>query len=342
MRATESKWPYRPVHITNDGERCERHLKKLTGMGIIPNEHLQGIQTSICARVKNPITIIEFSPNGECVRNDSNLAIFSFNPVCRLLRSIGSEWYWRNDVIHASLSRGLNKENLFRVLEKQIKESAYINNYTQDAELHLQFVKKEERAYPEYDSPVLGYRNLVFPVFFENSVTAVLLITELCLEEKLNSIARVQHAFFEEHPHCFDEYCEKNRVYKPEKIKRQIFEEHRRWVSQSSNVLNTDQYKMLIKAACTAIDDFELTLAEQISLQRNRYVRKRMERRIKKFREVLPTKEQSSAEKWDALWQNTKERLDELCSDFAIKYIVVFAERDFGKGSVSLLARLSR
>ena len=92
------KWPFRPDHITNDGEKAPKDspLMKLLGDGIISNEHLQGIETAICAKLRYPTTIMEFAPErkGKAaekvvpVRTDSPLMDqaeepFGFHPPCR-------------------------------------------------------------------------------------------------------------------------------------------------------------------------------------------------------------------------------------------------------------------
>ena len=59
------RWPFRPIHITNDGEQAGQGspIRKLAGPGIIANSHLQGIQSAICHGLRYPTTIIEFSPD---------------------------------------------------------------------------------------------------------------------------------------------------------------------------------------------------------------------------------------------------------------------------------------
>ena len=58
----KSPWPFKPDHVTSDGgpESQDENLKSLCGQGIITNEHLKGILINIAAKIKYPITLIEF------------------------------------------------------------------------------------------------------------------------------------------------------------------------------------------------------------------------------------------------------------------------------------------
>jgi len=358
---SEGKWPYRAIHITNDGEACAKKnpersdLGKLTGVGIISNKHLQGIQKSICAKLENPTTIVEFSPEGEFVRNDSRLLVFGLHPACTIFRRYtAGEECLRCDKAHAFLIYDLKKDNLRREVDRRIDECEYIRKYRlADENIHFDFVTDVERPYLEYDCPLLGYRELLFPVFFEGRVIAVFFCGELCLKERLEFIYEKQKELSGKQKFLFSDYCNADLGLSVEAIGKEILEAHKNCVRISQEqqdekqlstlkkvtrkILDEKQYEDLKNDICSELNDLENTLEEQMSLQRNRYVRKRMERRIKKFRKMLPTKENSSAEKWDMLWQNTKERLDELCSEFAIKYIVAFADKGFEKGAVSSL-----
>lgn len=82
------KWPFRPVHITYDGgKKAPRpEIKKLTGVGIISNEYLEGIQTYMCANLNNPTTIIEFCPQDDVARTDARPPVFQLHPACLRFR----------------------------------------------------------------------------------------------------------------------------------------------------------------------------------------------------------------------------------------------------------------
>ena len=113
--SAEYKWPFRPDHITNDGESFpeDNALRKLTGQGIIPNGYMQGEQTSICATLNYPTFIIEFSPTGEPVRTESALLAFNICSVCMRFREFAGAGYCKqSDSVHAKLFQGCTQNDL--------------------------------------------------------------------------------------------------------------------------------------------------------------------------------------------------------------------------------------
>ena len=88
-----NQWPFRPVHITNNGDSDEV-TKDLSGEGIISNKFMKGQQSAMCALLNQPTTFIEFSPNPDekpfhqcsCVRTDTPLLPNALSPLCRAFR----------------------------------------------------------------------------------------------------------------------------------------------------------------------------------------------------------------------------------------------------------------
>lgn len=347
-----SKWPYRPDHITNDGEKYEgEDLSRLDGVGIISNEYIKGLQTSISGDLGYPTLIVEFSPDpkGKPVRTDSKLIVpYGKRPACKELQ-ICTEIKLCNecDNIHALLFRGLNRSNLRTEVAKQLEENAYLKELREDAYIKDYLADPEQecklktisgRDYLEYDCWLLGLRELIFPVFFERKVIAVFVTGQIYLDWKLEFIKRRHENFLSGNANCFfNKYLDANKCLVSDK-RQTIIKMFNKWYDDEKEELrNEEQYEKLISNCGDKIEDLERTLVIQMSLQRNRYVRTRAERRIEKFRNNLPDKKCSSKEKWDLLWKNTEERLDELCSDFTIKYIIVFASKIFDKKKSPIL-----
>ena len=353
MRASESKWPYRPAHITNDGENSkQQNMNTLVGVGIISNEYVQGLQNSISGDLGYPTLIVEFPPTskGKPVHTDSKLrAPYGIRPACGELRDYTNcKLCHECDDIHALLFRSLNKSNLRTEIEKQLKDNAYlkelreyayIKNYLLDYETETHVKTISGREYLEYDCWVLSLRELLFPILFEGKVIAVFFTGQICLDWKSEFIKRRQKEFLSPNLDC---YCDKllgEENLLTQHHKQRIVDTYKAWIGEKKDqlVLKKQQYEELIGCCYYKIEALEEMLKEQMSLQRNRYVRRRTERGIKKFREQLPTKKHSSDEKWDLLWKNIKERFDELCSDFAIEYIVAFAAKGLEEEAPSLL-----
>ena len=145
------KWPFRPVHITNDGEKAPKDspLRKLTGYGIIPNEHLRGIETTICANIQYPTAIIEFSPEKEPVRTDSPLLDlvedpFGWHPPCRLFHKFNQNKECQKcDREHELLFCGLSESNFAKKIQRRIGESRYIQDYLSSTRREVEIYPKE-------------------------------------------------------------------------------------------------------------------------------------------------------------------------------------------------------
>jgi signal transduction histidine kinase len=322
------KWPFRPLHITNDGETSkDPNLRKLTGEGIISNAHLQGLQTQVCAVLQNPTTIVEFSPHGEPVRTDSRLLYFSMHPPCRLFRDLTCDkWCLRCDNKQALLFSGLggNHKVVLQELNERVSSSCTIREYSQSEHLDFSLEQLRGRAFFEYDCPLLGYRELLFPIFFERQVLATFFVGQLCLDWKLASIIRRQKRLFGSGSQYFAEFLRENRNTSVDAIAEQISGAHEEWISDRDHILDEAKYKGFIERTCSQLRWLEKALAEQMKLQRGVYVTHRMDRRIRGFRDGLVMGVVDADQKQTLLWRNVESRLAHILSDFAIRYFVVF------------------
>jgi signal transduction histidine kinase len=353
MRAEEARWPWRPKHITNDGESCrDENLKQLTEIGIIPNEHLQGIQTSICGDLGYPTLIVEFPPDPKKkpVHIDSRLVSdYGMRPACGKLRKCtDNKLCHKCDNLHANLFRDLTTLSLASVIKEKLKEDAYlselrddayIQNYLSDPDRDIYLNRIKSRCYLEYDCWLLGLREFVFPIIFEGKVIAVFFTGQICLNWKLDFIKRRQREFSSVNADCFFDKHFNGSNHLTRNSKKEVLDIYEKWFEENKDriILSEDGYTKLLEKVCNEIGKLEETLLDQMSMRRNRYVRKRTERLIKKFRDNLPGSEGSNVDKWNKLWLNTEERLAGLCEVFNIKYIVAFANKSFAKDKVLLL-----
>jgi len=340
VKAEESQWPWRPDHITNDGEEWKgTPLEELKGVGIISNEYLQGIQKAISADVENPTTLVEFSLKAEFVRNDSRLEVFELHPPCAIFRRYNyGEKCLECDMVHAFLFYGLNRENLLTEVDKRIAESKHIKEYTrEDEKIHFAFVKNTGKPYLEYDCPILGYRELLFPIFFEDKVIATFFCGELCVDEKLTFIVEKQKDLSNKNSYFFNKYCASGFGGRIEDIIAEISDAHNTWIKNRSHVLSSDKYKALIQKCSKNLGGLEKTLDEEMRSQKERYIRRCIDVRINEFRKFLPDEEASSEDKRSHLWHNVEQGIETLLRDFAIKYAVVFGSKSLTRGIVSLL-----
>lgn len=385
MNAGIIKWPFRPDHITNDGPAlyektfpkgnnytaCKnshdrnrngsaitataleyeriKQLKRLDGQGIISNKYLQGLQTMICANLENPTTVIEFPPDGKStpVRTDSRLLIFNLHGACRIFRKYTESFCLNCDNAYANLYRGLNSQNIKYEVPKRCNSNTMPCNSTStnSGQLYFHFDTSSPRPYMEYDCHMMGYRELLYPIFFEKRIVAGFFVGELCLEDRLNVIKNIQHNFLftnAEWRKWLEDYCaDSQEIIDPDTICNEILAAHNDWVKDTRNIFFSDEdykeYREFKKRVSEELDELERTLDQQASLQRERYVRTCIDRRILTFQERLPKKEETSERKWKRLWTNITKRFADLIGDFSIEYVVLFAKNQYQKDKSSLL-----
>jgi signal transduction histidine kinase len=336
MELTE--WPFKPDHISNDGyKQGARSFQLLTGQGIITNSHLQGLQTQLCAALGHPTTIIEFSLSGAPVRTDSELLFYQLRPPCAKFRECTQNAYCYDcDNTHAGLFFSLNRANLADEVRTRALVDSYIRDYRRDRDVAFQVNNVDGRPYLEYDCPLLGYRELVFPVFFEDRVLAVFFVGEISLEDRLPLIEQKQRAFFADNP-CTDEYASCRTVsgssLEYANLGELVMSEHRQWVADPQNVFSISSYEELIAKANRQLNELESTLAKETELQREHYVRTQVEQRVRQFHEALSLGPTIHGEDFlAALWQNLQNRLEDLIRDFATPFFVVFGVKGLEQG----------
>jgi signal transduction histidine kinase len=344
---TATAWPFRPNHITNDGEtlaltglptlqfgstsreraatarRRGEDLGRLNGTGIISNAYLEGMQAMICARLGNPTTIVEFSPKGEPVCTDSKLLSFAMHQPCRLFRRYTDERLClESDSIHACLFCGLSREGIAEALVDRADHCEYIKRY-RGTNVYFAVVRDPDRTYLEYDCPFLGYRELLFPIFFEDRVIATFSVDQLCLISRRESILASQMRFFESQEEERIGSCMNGcRI---EDVGIEVCQAHQEWSTDASNLLADDHYGALVETAKRQLLGLEDLLRDQMQLQRVKFIRRHIDDAVTRFREGLPIEDMPGSRKWTLLWKNTAERLSQLVDDFAFEYVVVFA-----------------
>ena len=99
---------------------------------------------------------------------------------------------------------------------------------------------------------------------------------------------------------------------------------HKEWLSNPEHLVKEGEYKDIVERSCSELDGAEKTLIEQMSLQRERYMREHVEPRIKEFWEDLLEEKLTAEEQHVAVWRNIERRINDIVSDFTLQYVVVF------------------
>ncbi len=357
------RWPFFPDHITKDGplakpddieslkygslsqeylqtiKKRRENLKKLTGIGIISNAYLEGLQTTICVNLGNPTTVIEFSPEGEPVRTDSKILSFSMHDPCKIFRCYTDEKICLEcDNNYALLFWRLSRDgDLVEKIKKRIEASAFISSKIEKGH-YCRIVPHKRRPYLEYDCSALGYRELVFPIFVEEKVIAVFFLGQLCLKGHECAITKQQEAYFEKPDAVFAECVPDNntRMLCAAKVKAA----HEEWVQKESNIMS--DYEAYINKAVAEIEGVEKILEQEINIKRGQYIGRHIDQMVETFSNQLWNEPVPSEEKWKLLWQNTDKRIDEFVRDFLLEYVIVFANQSLESESGSLLDVVSK
>ena len=346
MRCCEKKppWPFRPKHITCDGgENClDPNLRPLTGTGIIANSYLQGLQSKICHALDHATVILEFSPNGEAVYTDSPLLSYrargscSFFRKCNVVGISDPETECRQcDALHARLFYDLTRE--------QITEDKIIERFTNCPELvalyekaapgyHFSLVKDETRPYLEYDCSLLGYRELVFPIFYEDDVIGLFFVGQIALKEQAVFIEKTIKTLLSRRPACFAGYLKNHPGCTAEQIVYKINQLsvggiHNTESARKTDLIEQPAYKRIIHNACLELDTLEKMLNEEMEHQRLAFVRTPVAREVRAFHDVplVPIHAASKQPpELQLLWDWVEQSLKRLTKDFYFRYFLVF------------------
>jgi signal transduction histidine kinase len=330
----KGKWPFKPDHITKDGENfAERPLSTLNGTGIIPNDYLVGILTEFASKFKNPNTVIEFPPNRNMppVRTDATSIHFDLHPPCRKFRECTNAYYCHEcDNLHAELFRGLTEDALSSSLSERIHSESYKNDFSARYKLKpnvkLKMHGSNRKSYLEYDCPILGYRELVFPITFEKNVIGVMFVGELCIIELLDTINKQREHFFQTHLNCFDAYNQK----KDTQIEpASIIKIHTEWISNPENLYTTEKYDKLIADCYEQIDRLKDRLKTEMRVNRKNFIALRTDECIKNFRTELSTEILLGDEGLQIFWKTVEKVLQILLVDFSAEHICIFGRNRF-------------
>jgi len=338
-----ARWPFRPEHITNDGEKYpeDSELNKLYGVGIISNEYLKGILFTIANKLKSPIMAMEFSPEKDevpestdnVVRTEAISIHFDFHQPCRAFKKYNRGLLC--DMVEkklAKLFRNLTQTELnIELLRQRAHKDASLKEYLDDTEVSFFLKETMGHRYLEFDCPLLAYSNLAFPIFFEERIVAVIYVGEIILKRKLDFINRKHEEFFVNHPHCFDEYCKKNKKTTPESCRREILTLHNRYVQNIKNIYTKEAYEKLVNKSAKEIGKLEATLSREKTRQRERYVVERTKNYNRAFYDGLPEKTLLGDEGIIILWRLVEKILKDICRDFSFSHIFLFGVNHYTK-----------
>jgi hypothetical protein len=321
----KNRWPLIPDHITSrPAIILDEELRRLDGIGIIPNEFLKGLLTVIANYLENPVTVLEFprDKNLAPVRTDTGSIHFNLHPPCKKLREWKNTYCMKFDGIHSELFRGLYEKDMDVNLRKRIDSLKYTDTI-QDmfgVKSNVRIKKLDNRFYIEYDCLILGYRELVFPIIVEKKVVGVLFMGQLFLEEELENINRRRNHFFN-----WQSDSDSDAFFK------EVERLDQEWKKNKIFILSGDAYRNLVGKAIKQIFNLEGTLNTELETQRKNYCTQKVDSYIRCLRTEMNKSLPKGSQKLKRFWRKIEIVLEKVIDDFPAKHIAFFAQDSYVK-----------
>jgi signal transduction histidine kinase len=345
-------------------------LDEINIESILSRETVTAQQDNICGEIGAPTTIIQFrhDDDDDWERIDSQVSAITLRTSCDLLRRCINDQgkICRDcDKQHADIFYGINKntrdpiELITRIDNKQEDwNETYQNPYH---EPHIEY--KNDRAFLSYNCPMFGYRELMFPVFFEEAVVAVFVIGQIKITDQEEVIKSSKENFFIRNPHIFDAYLEecKKRGYdtnEPEKYtieniqdyilnrsKREIKPEFKEINSLKQGLqipvvedqLSRKQYEEMVEKVCNWLGKLEDQLGKEMRLKRENYARKVLAEALSAYHVHSANMGYSSSLIRKTLWNPVQIFAETVAKQCSLKYIVVYGVRSDNRKTVTSL-----
>jgi len=182
----------------------------------------------------------------------------------------------------------------------------------------------DKRVYLQYDCPLLGFRELLFPVIFEGSVIAVFFVGQLTLKTKQAFVTEAVKSVGERHPGCFD-YSGRQG----DEVVEEILRKHEKWLvdSPQERIITDDNYQEIIEKSIEEIRSFEGRLDDAFSHMRHAYIRESILPHLKGF-DKYPPSDMGEEGMDDAvlveLWNRVERAMVDLTEAFSLRYALVF------------------
>jgi len=297
---------------------------------------IQNIAKNICDVLRHPVTILDVNRLGEMadtVRIDSDIEYLSLRISCKLLRYYaGEDMCHKCDHFHASMLQGMtqsmSKDNLIERISARIKNRPlfFVPSYTtRPPEVHevnyQHNGEKASRLVIEYHCPLLGYRELLFPIFYDNEVIGVLFVgqTIVCDRKDEKTILNIKKDFFEtpanspeilfnnflyRQKQYYNKNGEKNKILEANELKDRILNADKQSeildnyflefskISKNTGLANMtfefyDDYEDFISEACQELSKVEQNLLDSRKTKRKEYLKNIVDRTVKIYFENI-------------------------------------------------------
>ena len=261
-------------------------------------ETIRNLAKNICNALRHPATIWDINRLGMGFDNDlriqSNIEYFSFRSACRLLRHCaGQEMCHECDKFHAAIVKEFSSGGIQACIDSAMENTPpfFYDGYAQRPPKVLDSFT---RPVLEYHCPILGYRELLFPIYYQKMVIGVLFLGQtVILSEDVKIIDEIAGSFFnkpENRPEViFKDFLLGNPDFcgvEPDEIKDLIIDADRftepmdrylrhQWPRNgdpsepaSLTFEESSKYMSFIHLACSELDNMERKLVERVKEKR--------------------------------------------------------------------------
>lgn len=152
---------------------------------IADKKTIKNLAAEICNFLYHPITIVDinrlFDSEPESCRIESDVIFFSLRESCKLFRLFaGEKWCYECDKLHASCLLGGNSleknlEDVMKTAPKYFRNDHICNPPRVLRDFQIEVI--------EYLCPMLGYRELIFPISVFGSFIGCLFLGQIVVKE---------------------------------------------------------------------------------------------------------------------------------------------------------------
>jgi hypothetical protein len=209
---------------------------------------------------------------------------------------------------------------------------------------------------------MFGYRELIFPIFFEEKIVAVFVVGQIKIVGENQKIKDNKINFFNQHSNIFDDYIKdlKNLIHSKDNTDEYTSESIIEYIINNSNrgtktkypeiytmkqglqipiiedQFNIDQYEEMVRKICNWLDKLEKQLAVEIKRKREAYVRSILSNELSKYFIASSNVDYAFSIR-ETLWVPVKKIIEKISEECLLEYMIVFSVRSINKKVINNL-----
>jgi len=324
----------------------------------------------ICNNLHHPVTIIDYNrvsvtDKSLDYRIDSDIEVYSLRYACKILRKCAKdEMCTMCDAFHAKCM-SVNADSV----EQNINNiNNFLDFYYDEYVDNLPIVKKGyNRPVLEYFCPMLGYRELLFPIIYMGIVLGVLFVGQITIEEENDKerVRATKTSFFKKQinnpQNLFGDFinlynCQNEKKINADDIVVLIMDSDQH-LSQYENILNfglckydkylfhgknfkkLENYNHFIETVCDEIGKLENKLIKDYSKKRNAHFKKMIKKIVDDYFDAIKRTNKNlsgdvvSKKELDSAWNELKNLEKEIRENFGFNNVIIFGDNS----SVSII-----